>query len=106
MADWLILVLTFTSGSGTLQSTIVQFGTLTDGVLSITSIKDEDDMVSDLANARLNARQLMMKIKQGFGTGVNITFPRESEVETVMANHPADYHIQIYGDGSHTTPMT
>lgn len=43
--------LTFTSGSGTLNATIVQFGSLTDGVLSITSIKDEDNMVSDLANA-------------------------------------------------------
>jgi hypothetical protein len=43
--------LTYTSGSGTLNATIAQFGTLTDGVLSITSIKDEDDMVSDLANA-------------------------------------------------------
>ena len=43
--------ISFTSATGTLNTAILSFGTLTDGVLSITSIKDEDTMVSDLANA-------------------------------------------------------
>lgn len=38
--------LTFTSGSGTLQSTIVQFGSLTDGTISIANFIDDDTLAT------------------------------------------------------------
>ena len=53
-----------------------------------------------------NARQVMLAMKGGHGTGENLTFPDREEIEKAMKQHKDEQFIDMYGDGSHTTPHT
>ena len=53
---------------------------------------------------RMNARQLMLKFKEAHGSGRNLEFPGAEEIETNMQGLPKDYKVNIYGDGSLTSP--
>ena len=46
----------------------------------------------------------MLKHKGAHGSGVNLTFPGSDEIEANMKGHPSDYKVNIYGDGSFTSP--
>ena len=48
----------------------------------------------------------MLHYKQAHGTGTDLEFPSAAEIDEVMKNHPRDQEIFVYGDGSHTTPLT
>ena len=62
------------------------------------------DIVEDPAIDNLNARQTMLKFKEAHGSGQNLQFPEAEEVEANMHGFPADHKINIYGDGSLTSP--
>ena len=51
-----------------------------------------------------NARQIMFKYKGAHGSGKNLEFPGSDEIEANMQGHPSDYKVNIYGDGSFTSP--
>ena len=53
-----------------------------------------------------NARKTMMMHKQSHGSGVDLEFPTEEEIEEAMKDLPKDYYVPTFGDGSHTTPKT
>ena len=53
-----------------------------------------------------NARQIMLAMKGGHGTGINPSFPEKGDIDRAMQNHEEDYFIDMYGDGSHTSPHT
>ena len=46
----------------------------------------------------------MLKYKGAHGSGTNLRFPGSDEIEANMQGHPSDYKVNIYGDGSFTTP--
>ena len=51
-----------------------------------------------------NARQTMLKHKQGHGAGVDLTFPDAQTIQHNMQDFDEDYLVPVYGDGSYTTP--
>ena len=51
-----------------------------------------------------NARQVMLKYKRAHGSGNDLTFPGSDEIEANMKGHHEDYKVNIYGDGSFTSP--
>ena len=53
-----------------------------------------------------NARQLMLAMKRGHGTGGNLIFPNKSDIEQAMKQHEGEHFIDMFGDGSHTTLHT
>ena len=69
-----------------------------------------DDRKSALAildepgNKWLNARQILLKIKQAHGSGIDLTFPTQAQIEEAMEGHGEDVQVRIYGDGSVTSP--
>ena len=62
------------------------------------------DIIEDPDRGRLNARQTMLKYKGGHSTGVVPTFPTRQNIEVEMADHGDDFYVDIFGDGSYTTP--
>ena len=62
------------------------------------------DITEDSAVANLNARQIMLKHKAAHGSGSNLDFPDSEEIRDSMTGYPDKYHVEIYGDGSYTTP--
>jgi len=52
----------------------------------------------------LNARQIMVKHKAAHGSGVDPSFPDADEIEGCMQGYPPSHWVNIYGDGSYTTP--
>ena len=46
----------------------------------------------------------MLKYKGAHGSGKNFEFPESDETEVNMQGHPGDYKVNIYGDGSFTSP--
>ena len=51
-----------------------------------------------------NARQIMLKHKGAHGSGTNLVFPGRDGIEGNMQGHPSEYKVNIYGDGSFTSP--
>lgn len=51
-----------------------------------------------------NARQIMLKHTGAHGSGIDFTFPGSEEIEDNMKDHPRDYKVNVYGDGSFTSP--
>ena len=48
----------------------------------------------------------MLRLKQGYGTGIDFKFPSKAEVGETMQGMQKDYYVTVYGDGSLTTPTT
>ena len=46
----------------------------------------------------------MLKHKGAHGSGKNLEFPGNKEIATNMQGYPSDYKVNIYGDGSFTSP--
>ena len=46
----------------------------------------------------------MLKHKEAHGSGQNLDLPGNQETESNMQGHPSDYKVNIYGDGSYTSP--
>ena len=51
-----------------------------------------------------NARQVLLNHKAAHGSGNNPTFPEAEEIKTNMQDYPASYYVNIFGDGSYTSP--
>ena len=51
-----------------------------------------------------NARQIMLKHKGAHGSGANLNFSGSDEIDLNMSGHPSDFKVNIYGDGSFTSP--
>ena len=62
------------------------------------------EIIEDPERGRLNARQTMLKYKGGHSTGVDPEFPEINDIDTMMHGFPEDHFIDIFGDGSFTTP--
>ena len=62
------------------------------------------DILDDLERGRKHARKTMMMHKRGHATGENPVFPSKDEIERNMQGLSLDKYIDIYGDGSYTTP--
>ena len=55
-------------------------------------------------NRWFNARQMLLKIKQAHGSGINSTFPTKAQIDEAMEGYGEDEEVRIYGDGSVTSP--
>ena len=62
------------------------------------------EIAEDPAAAGLNARQTMLKWKEAHGSGRNLDFPSAEDIISNMQGLPDDYMVDIFGDGSQTTP--
>ena len=52
-----------------------------------------------------NARQTFLMHKKGHGTGIDMEFPKESEIKDNMQGHHEQFYAPMFGDGSQTTPQ-
>ena len=52
----------------------------------------------------LNDRQILLKFKAAHGSGNNLTFPDADQIKANMQGYPEDFKVDIYGDGSYTSP--
>ena len=64
------------------------------------------DIVTSIEAKAKNARQLMLAMKSGHGTGVNMTCPAKNDIDKAMSGLSDEQLVDIFGDGSHTTPLT
>ena len=64
------------------------------------------DIVNSSEAKGKNARQLMLALKSGHGTGENLTFPVKEDIDQAMCEFSDERLVDIFGDGSHTTPKT
>ena len=62
------------------------------------------DILEDPDVAHLNARQIMLKHKAAHGSRSNLDFPDQNEIQKNMTGYHERYKVEIYGDGSYTTP--
>lgn len=62
------------------------------------------EILAEHGHKRLNARQLLLKIKQAPGSGVDLVFPTRAQIQEEMEGHGEDVQVRIYGDGSVTSP--
>ena len=62
------------------------------------------DLLEDPEAEGLTARQLMLKHKAAHGSGNDPTYPDADTIDANMRDYPADFKVDIYGDGSYTTP--
>ena len=46
----------------------------------------------------------MLMYKEAHGSGQDLDFPGAEEIEKNMEGHPEGHKVDIYGDGSHTSP--
>ena len=42
--------------------------------------------------------------KQGHGSGVDLDFPDTNQIVEAMVGYGTEHMVQVYGDGSYTTP--
>ena len=61
-------------------------------------------IIDHLKRGNRNARQTMLQQKQAHGAGCMPSFPTEQQIAEAMEGYPEDSKIQVYGDGSLTTP--
>ena len=52
-----------------------------------------------------NARQIMFNHKEAHGSGPNLEYPEADGIEVNMQGYPGDYMVDIFGDGSYTSPI-
>ena len=62
------------------------------------------DVLEDPKVEGLNARQVMLKHKAAHGSGSDLTFPDADANDANMQDYPVDFKVDIYGDGSYTSP--
>ena len=62
------------------------------------------DILEDPEVDGLNARQVMLKHKAAHGSGSDLTYPDANAIDANMQDYPADFRVDIYGDGSYTSP--
>ena len=62
------------------------------------------DILEDPEVEGFNARQVMLKHKAAHGSGSDLTFPDADAINANMQDYPADFKVDIYGDGSYTSP--
>ena len=62
------------------------------------------DIIEDYEVEGYNARQVMLKHKAAHGSGSDLTFPDANEIEANMQDYPTGFKVDIYGDGSYTSP--
>lgn len=62
------------------------------------------EIIERMNDQRKNARQTMLSHKGAQGNGVNPDFPTRLEIETNMEGHQDDYMVEVFGDGSNTSP--
>ena len=62
------------------------------------------DIIDDTERRGKNARQTMLYHKGAHGTGIDPEFPSKAETHDHMRGHLDDYYVEVYGDGSYTTP--
>ena len=55
--------------------------------------------------AGYNARQVMLKYREAHGSGQDLEFPGAEEIEKNMQGHPEGYKVDIFDDGSQTSPI-
>ena len=53
---------------------------------------------------KYNARQLILKFKGAHGAGQNLEYPNADDINQKMEGTESDYMVNIYGDGSLTSP--
>ena len=61
-------------------------------------------MIEDPDMHGLNARQLMLRQRQAHGSRCNQEFPTAEGIKAVMEVSNQVGKVDIYGDGSYTTP--
>ena len=61
-------------------------------------------MADEAIRQGLNARQAMLRKKGAFGTGSYPVFPTQEEIRNFMGHHQIGDPLEVYGDGSLTTP--
>ena len=62
------------------------------------------DILEDPEVDGLNARQLMLRHEAAHGSGSDLTYPDANAIDANMQDYPADFKVDVYGDGSYTTP--
>ena len=66
--------------------------------------KEATKLIDHHKRGNRNARHTMLQQKQAHGGGCMPTFPTEQETTEAMEGYADDQMIQVYGDGSLTTP--
>ena len=83
------------------DDTLTKSGTNAD----ITRAREETiDILKDPQVKGYNARQILLKLKEAHGAGVNLTFPDVDEINEHMTGYGEQEFIDIYGDGSLKNP--
>ena len=62
------------------------------------------DILGDPVVGGFNARHVMLKFKAAHGSGSDLTFPDADAINANMQDYPVDFKVDIYRDGSHTSP--
>ena len=62
------------------------------------------EIIDDSEMQGLNARQILLKHKAAHGSGLDPSFPDGDEIKGCMSGYPPDHWVNIYGDGSYTSP--
>ena len=62
------------------------------------------EIIEDPIARTMNARQVLLRCKQGHGAGINLDFPAKQQIVDEMSDLGESYSVNIYGDGSHTSP--
>ena len=71
----------------------------------VTSARQEALQIINGPDAKgLNARQVILKCKRGHGTGVDLEFPSQQQIDDHMQGVDQNHFVAIYGDGSQTSP--
>ena len=64
------------------------------------------EILQESTTRSLNARQLMLRHKLAHGSGVDLEYPDAEQIEENMKDLDQSYMVQVYGDGSFTTPQS
>ena len=72
--------------------------------MKILRKKEATKIIEHHKRGNRNARQTMLQQKQAHGSGCMPTFPTEQQIAEAMDGYDDDKMIQVYGDGSLTTP--
>ena len=62
------------------------------------------EITQDRKREGRNARQTMLMHKEANGSGIDLDFPDAAQIDVSMAGYDQDHMVDVYGDGSHTTP--
>jgi len=62
------------------------------------------EILEEPSRSRRNARRIMLEFKGAHGTGIDPDFPTEDQIKDNMQGHDDKFKVEVYGDGSYTTP--